>query len=213
MRAGLKPGAYKILPIMANFIALPCDGCGQTASAEHIARRLQRLEWTTRYRPVHINTLLLGAFSPLHDEDFLYAPGGEDGEEFRGEAAQILEAVGISTAGKTRDAVHAEFQRAGFFLTHVLECPLNGDPADGETAAALLTRRLQTVATRIRRSLKPKRVMAVNEELAPVVEDILALDLGCPVVLDHGKPFRLESSAGKSVGERLREALAISASG
>jgi hypothetical protein len=198
---------------MSTTAALVCDGCGQTASAEHIARRLRRLEWTTRYRPVHIHTLLLGAFSPLRDEDFLYAGGGEDGGEFRGEAAQILSAVGISTAGKTRDAVHAEFQRAGFFLTHVLECPLEGDPANAEAVAALLAKRLQQVATRIRRSLKPKRVMAVTEELAPVVEDILALDLGCPVVLDHGKPFRLEGRGGDKAGERLREALAISASG
>jgi hypothetical protein len=198
---------------MTNSFALPCDGCGQTASAEHIARRLRRLEWTTRYRPVHINTLLLGAFSPLRDGDFLYADGGEDGAEFHGEAAQILDAVGISTAGKTRDAVHAEFQRAGFFLTHVLECPLDGDPTQRQAAAALLAKRLQTMATRIRRSLKPKRVMAVTEELASVVENIVALDLGCPVVLDHGKPFRLGSSAGESVGERLREALAISAAG
>ena len=191
---------------------LVCDGCGQTASAEHIARRLRRLEWTTRYRPVHINTLLLGAFSPLRDEDFLYA-SGEYGEEFHGEAAQILEAVGISTAGKTRDAVHAEFQRAGFFLTHVLECPLDGDPAQREAASALLAGRLKTVATRIRRSLKPKRVMAITEELAPVVQNIAALDLGCPVVLDEGKPFRLEATAEKNAGERLREALSISTSG
>jgi hypothetical protein len=162
---------------------------------------------------VHIHTLLLGAFSPWRDEDFLYAEGGKDGEEFRGEAAQILKAVGISAAGKTRDAVHAEFQRAGFFLTHVLECPFNGDPANGEPAVALLAKRLQMVAIRIRRSLKPKRVMAVTEELAPVVQDIVALDLGCPVVLDHGKPFRLDGRDAKRAGERLREALAISAAG
>ena len=198
---------------MSTTAALVCDGCGQTASAEHIARRLRRLEWTTRHRPVHIHTLLLGAFSPLRDEDFLYAGSGEYGEEFRGEAAQILDAVGISTAGKTRDAVHAEFQRAGFFLSHVLECPLDGDPANGEAVAALLAKPLQSVATRIRRSLKPKRVMAITEELAPVVESILALDLCCPVVLDHGKPFRLEGGAGDNPGERLREALAISAGG
>ncbi len=123
MSAGLKPRAYKFLPIMTNPMALVCDGCGQAATAEHIARRLQRLEWTTRYRPVHIHTLLLGAFSPLRDGEFLYRSDGE----FRGEAAQILEAVGISPAGKTRDAVHAEFQRAGFFLTHVLECPLEDE--------------------------------------------------------------------------------------
>jgi hypothetical protein len=199
--------------IMTSSSELVCDGCGQTASAEHIARRLRRLEWTTRYRPVHINTLLLGAFSPLRDEDFLYAGGGEDGGEFCGEAAQILAAVAISTAGKTRDAVHAEFQRAGFFLTHVLECPLEGAGNQQSDAPAALKARLRAVATRIRRSLKPRRVMAVAEELAPVMEDILALDLGCPVVLDHGKPFRLAASAGERAGERLREALSMSAGG
>src|SRR6266478_2583355 len=107
---------------------LLCDGCGQEASAEHIARRLRRLEWTTRYRPVHINTLLLGAFSPQEERDFLYAPGGE----FHGEAGHLLDALAISTAGKAADAVHAEFQRAGFFLTHVLECPLDSGVGQGK---------------------------------------------------------------------------------
>src|SRR2546427_11492931 len=77
MRAGLQPASYKALPIMTITSALVCDGCGQTASAEHIARRLQRLEWATRYRPVHIHTLFLGAFSAHDEKDFLDAPGGE----------------------------------------------------------------------------------------------------------------------------------------
>jgi len=193
---------------MSNAIELPCDGCGQTASTEHIARRLKRLEWTTRYRPVHIHTLLLGAFSPVRAEDFLYAGGGEYGAEFRGEAAQLLDAVGISTAGKTRDAVHAEFQRAGFFLTHVLECPFEVAGSLQAGAHAALKKRLAEVAKRIRRSLKPKRVMAVTEALTPVVEDVLAMDLGCPVLLDNGRPFRLEGRDGENVAARLREALA-----
>jgi hypothetical protein len=195
--------------MMTNSSELACDGCGQTAPAEHIARRLKRLEWTTRYRPVHIHTLLLGAFSPMDERDFLYAPGGE----FRGEAGLLLDALGISTAGKAAEVVHGEFQRAGFFLTYVLECPMEvGDslPAD---AKATLKGRLPALATRIRRSLKPKRVMAITEELTPVVEDILALDLGCPVMLDHGKPFRLDGARGKNGAALLREALAISAGG
>src|SRR5712664_375179 len=138
---------------MINTMAMPCDGCGQTASAEHIARRLQRLEWTTRYRPVHINTLVLGAFSPQEEKDFLYAPGGE----FHGEAAHLLDALGISTVGKTAEAVHAEFQRAGFFLTHVLECPLDNESAATTALPSLMEQRLTAVAVRIRRSLKPKR--------------------------------------------------------
>ena len=194
---------------MTNSVALPCDGCGQTATAEHIARRLRRLEWTTRYRPVHIQTLLLGAFSPHEEKDFLYAPGGE----FHGEAALLLDALGISTSGKAAEAVHAEFQRAGFFLTHVLECPLDGEGSLHAEAQAALKMRLAAVATRIRRSLKPKRVMAVTEELTPVLDDILALDLGCPVLLDHGKPFQLGSRAGENGVARLREALATAGSG
>jgi len=189
---------------MTNSSGLVCDGCGQIASAEHLARRLQRLEWATRYRPVHIHTLLLGAFSPHDEREFLYAPGGE----FRGEAALLLDAVGISTAGKATEAVHAEFQRAGFFLTHVLECPIESEGRqDAELQTALKTR-LGAVATRIRRSLKPKRVIAVTEAMALVVQDILMLDLDCPVLLDRGKPFRLVSGAGENGIERLREALA-----
>ena len=188
---------------MTSSKALVCDGCGQIASAEHIARRLQRLEWTTRYRPVHIHTLLLGAFSPHDERDFLYGPGGE----FQGEAALLLDAVGISTAGKVADAVHAEFQRAGFFVTHVLECPIEGGSSSQTEVQAALKARLPAVATRIRRSLKPKRVMPVTEALALVVEDIVRLDLGCPVQLDRGRPFRLANSAGENGLERLREAL------
>jgi hypothetical protein len=189
---------------MTNSSALVCDGCGQAASGEHIARRLRRLEWTTRYRPVHIQTLLLGAFSPQEENDFLYAPGGE----FGGETAALLAAAGISTAGKTRDAVHTEFQRAGFFLTHVLECPIEGEGSLPPDALAALRERLAAVATRIRRSLKPKRVMLITELLSPLVDDISALDLGCPVLLDGGKPFRLADSAGENGVQRLREALA-----
>jgi len=185
---------------MANSSTLVCDGCGQIASAEHVARRLKRLEWATRYRPVHIHTLFLGAFSPHDEKDFLYAPGGE----FQGEAALLLAALGISAAGKAAEAVHAEFQRAGFFLTHILECPLEDD----EGLQAALKNRLAAVATRIRRSLKPKRVMAVTAELALVLDDILAMDLGCPVLLDNGKPFRLEGRERENGAARLREALA-----
>src|SRR5260370_10978331 len=152
---------------MTTSSALVGDGCGQTASAEHVARRLKRLEWTTRYRPVHINTLFLGAFPPCDEKAFLYAPGGE----FQGEAALLLDALGISTAGKAAEAVHAEFQRAGFFLTHILECPLEED----ESLETALKKRLAAVTTRVRRSLKPKRVMAVTEALAPVAEDILEI--------------------------------------
>ena len=145
----------------------------------------------------------------MRDEEFLYASDGE----FGGEAAQILDAVGISTAGKTREAVHAEFQRAGFFLTHVLECPLEAEGSLPADAPAALKKHLAAAATRIRRSLRPKRVMAVTEELTPVLDDILEMDLGCPVLLDRGKPFLLESRGGENGVARLRQALAAACAG
>ena len=193
---------------MTNSIVLPCDGCGQMASSEHIGRRLQRLEWTTRYRPVHIHTLLLGGTSPQEERNFLYSPSGE----FHGEAEILLEVAGVSAAGKTREVVHAEFQRGGFFLTHVLECALENESQGGLGLSSLLAQRLPAVATRIRRSLKPKRVVLILRELEPIMEKIAALQLGCPLVLDEGKPFDLDGPGGGRAAARLREAIAAAAS-
>jgi len=185
---------------------LCCDGCGQMGSPEHIARRLRRLEWATRYRPVHIQTLLLAGVAPGEDSEFLYAPGTPDGE-FRGEAAALLQGVGISVAGKQARDIHAEFQAAGFFLTHVLECPLEPVNSDSANTDALLREHLPLVASRIRRSLKPKRVILVTEMPAEVVQDILALDSGCEVMLNEGKPFALAPEAKAAEIARFRAAL------
>lgn len=212
---------------MTTASILRCDGCGQMGSPEHIARRLRRLEWATRYRPVHIQTLLLGAMAPRDDAEFLYAPGGE----FRGEAETVLRAVGIeigrppvgiqgkqkavpaSPAGKTVEAVHVEFQGAGLFLAHILECPLELGPnaAVQENAATdastLLREHLPAVASRIRRSLKPKRVILVTEMPLEVVQDILALDLGCEVILNDGMPFALTPRVKEEEMARFRAVL------
>ena len=191
---------------MTSSIDLPCDGCGQIASAEHIARRLQRLEWATRYRPVHMQTLFLGSASPQRQEEFLYSPNGK----LQGEAAALLEAAGVSTAGKGSEAVHAEFQRAGFFLTHVLECPVENE-SSASALPSLMEQRLATVAVRIRRSLKPKRVVLISRALGTILEMIAALQLGCPLVLDDGKPFAIEGSDMRKAAARLRGAVDASA--
>jgi hypothetical protein len=192
---------------MTSSIELPCDGCGQNASTEHIARRLQRLEWATRYRPVHIHTLFLGSASPQKQEEFLYSPNGE----FQGEAGTLLEAAGVSTAGKTAEAVHAEFQRGGFFLTHVLECPIENESGPAQVLPSLMAQRLTAVAVRIRRSLKPKRVVPISRALEAILEKFVALPLGCPLVLDDGKPFALDESDTQKAATRLRGAVGASA--
>jgi hypothetical protein len=188
---------------MTSSIDLPCDGCGQIASAEHIARRLERLEWTTRYRPVHIHTLFLGSASPQGPAEFLYSPNGE----FQGEAATLLAVAAVSTAGKAAQAVQAEFQRAGFFLTHVLECPVENESAATTALDSLMEQRLAAVAVRIRRSLKPKRVVLISRALETILEKFVALQLSCPLVLDDGRPFALDESDTQKTATRLRGAV------
>ena len=190
---------------MTSTIEMPCDGCGQASSPGHIAERLKRLEWSTRYRPVHIQTLLLCATSQREEREFLYSPRCD----FRGEAGRVLEVAAIATDGKSAEIVQAEFQRAGFFLTPVLECAFETESQDGAKRLSLLEQRLPAMGTRIRRSLKPKRVVLISRELEPVTEKIAAMELGCPMVLDGGKPFGLDGpNAGEAV-RRLRKALTI----
>ena len=179
---------------------LRCDGCGRLASPQHIARRLQRLEWTTRYRPVHIGTLLLGSVAPQSDAEFLYSPAGEWG----GEAKALLSAAGVTVTGKSAEAALAEFQRGGFLLTHVLECPL--DDGAGHNLQQLLADRLPAVLARIRRSLKPKRLVPISQALEPFLPLLNSGGLNCAILLDQQKPFVLDVDTGESAN-RLREAL------
>jgi hypothetical protein len=193
-------GSSTILRVM-NKNELRCDGCGQVASPDHVARRLQRLEWTTRYRPVHIGTLLLGAVSPQKDSEFLYSPpGGWDGE-----ARILLAAAGLTTEGKSPEATLAEFQRGGFFLTHVLECPLEN--GEGANTQQLLAARLSTVLTRIRRSLKPKRLAPISLQLEEFLPALISGQLNGVILLDQDEPFALDTERAGEACERLRETL------
>jgi hypothetical protein len=172
---------------------LSCEACGQLASPEHIARRLLRLEWTTRYRPVHIQALLVSAVAPADDADFLYAPDGP----FQGEAGVLLDALEISREGKPADAVLTEFQKRGLFLIHVLECPLQEIPGDGLGAAPAseggryISEQVPATLARIRRSIKPKRVVLLSTELSPLQSRLTESQLGVPVFSHHGHPFQL----------------------
>jgi hypothetical protein len=193
---------------MATPNFMRCDGCGQAASPDHIARRLQRLEWTTRFRPIHIDALLLGAFPPESDSEFLYAAPAI----FEGEAARLLDALGLLQVGKASDAVLSDFQRRGLLLVYVLECPPAAGAPGPTPFQILLEQRLPAVFTRIRRSLKPRRIVLASSALEPLARRFMESDLGCPIVLDNGKPFALEAGDPGPAILRLRMALAEPAS-
>jgi hypothetical protein len=181
-----------------------CDGCGQPASSEHTARRLQRLEWMTRYRPVHVGTVLIGAYSPDADADFLYA----ETAEVAGEAKQLLLATGIDAGGKSKEAILREFQRGGFLLGYVLECPLEPESRSDATVAALLRARMPAFLARLRRSFQAKRVASISSKLDPLLAGLTETELGCGRLSGDGKSFALDGPAASREVERLRQALA-----
>ena len=187
---------------------LRCDGCGQLSSPDHIARRLRRLEWTTRFRPVHISVLLLGAVAPQSDSHFLYSPAGN----WNGESGALLAAAGIKPGGKAPEAVLSEFQRGGLFLAHVLECSLEQGQESG--LAQLVRDRLPFLYARIRRSLQPKRLALISASLEPFLPDLVSANLPCALVLDQGGPFALGHEYGGSdqVIQRLSSAITVPSS-
>jgi hypothetical protein len=197
--------------MMADTSEILCDGCGQPASSEHIARRLQRLEWATRYRPIHLHTLLLGAISPQVPAEFLYSPE----KTHSGEAGHLIAAAGISSSGKSADAIQSEFQRRRIYLTHVLECPLDTPSTGPDFLTNAFIIRLPTLFTRIRRSLKPKRLAFVSRSLTPLIERFASAQLNCELVLDDGRAFALDHSSPVEVAAaiaRVQDVLSVPAS-
>jgi len=182
---------------------LICDGCGQFATPDHIARRLQRLEWATRFRPVHIQTLLLSGVSPRHDREYLYSPG----LLIDGEARNIFQAVQVSTEGKSRELFLTEFQKLGLMLAYVLECPL-ADDLSPERAKNVIEKQLPAVIARIRRSLKPKRVVLLSSWLEPFRDSLQQANLSCPVFPGDAGTFLPSVNPTDSEFQAFRAALA-----
>ncbi|MGB7844370.1 MAG: hypothetical protein WBL63_02050 [Candidatus Acidiferrum sp.] len=188
---------------MRNSTPLLCDGCGQLADTAHISRRLQRLAWNTRFRPVHIRALLLGGIAPKLDSDFLYAPQ----TLFGGEAGTILRAVEISADGKSPEMVLGEFQKLGLMLAHILECPLE-DGTSLEQARELLEQHLPAAIVRIRRSLKPKRILLISSDLQQLAEQLHRKDLGCSILPSPAGAFLPTPSPVEADFQAFRAALA-----
>jgi hypothetical protein len=145
------------------------------------------LEWTTRYRPLHIQALLLSGIAPADDANFLYSLDGQ----FQGEAGALLDALELSREGKSADTILTEFQKRGLLFIHMLECPL--EPAQKNSSLhELLERRIPGTLARIRRSLKPKRVLLLSPELASVQSRFTEAELSIPVLSDQNlHPFQL----------------------
>jgi hypothetical protein len=193
-----------------------CDGCGAQVDDAHIRARIERLEMATRFRPVHIQVLLLGVAPPPSPEDYFYR-AAEKGIERSSSAHYFFDTL-ISCTGEnpsrfaTETEALAEFQRKGLFFTHVVECPAP-NPAEKESA---IGRCAPSLVKRIQFSYKPKYIAPVVSELQPVLPLLTNAGWSDRLILDAAQPFDIteKSAAAKfasAVTEKLAKAVSSSA--
>ena|SRR5579871_4862445 len=198
-----------------------CDSCGREVDDEHIRARIARLEWTTRYRPVHVQFLLIDSTPPVRIEDFFYNPAKD--RTVRSVAArayfdELMKSAGISASGAKdldEDAAITEFQKRGCFLVYACECPL--DPTDATTACE---RSAPVLLQRVRGSYKPKRIVFLSRPAASAIPAFLNSELKDSLILDSGGPFidpfladpPAQAEFATGFGERLAKIISPSVS-
>lgn len=187
-----------------------CDGCGVSADDQHLRERIQRLEWATRFRPLHIQALLVADAPPASLEDYFYRPAQDRrqrsaaGQQFFDELARI--AATASSIGA--ELALGDLQRRGLFLTYAVECPVEDSGARAESIASASA----TLLNRIRLSYRPKHVVLLSEHLRGLIPLLQGAGWGDRLILDGNGPFRLTTEGcpdfeAKGCGERLAAAI------
>ncbi len=200
----------------AEAFSIVCDGCGLPASPEHIAARMERLELVTRFRPIHIH-LLFVAFDPM--------PRLED--DFYKKAE--------STGRDAGPAMLLEFQRRGYYLTYLSECPVTPehfanvevtrgmtnlgiahraadsgiDGAQVGNARECISRLAPTLIKRIRFNYRPKHVVLLGTHLSPLIGVFEDAGLGPLLLLDRGAPLTIPGTGDGSSLTLFRRAVNI----
>jgi hypothetical protein len=192
-----------------------CDGCGTQVDAAHIRRRIERLERATRFRPIHIQVLLLDAAPPAAPEDDFYRAEYSLDRSIASQMFfdEITKCIGRKPGAPLHDeAALAEFQRRGFYLAFAVECPVES-PAQ---LAADVTRLASAVLLRVNASYKPKFVAPISHALRPLIPLFQSNSWGERLILHHGDPFhdpflgdpQRQAEYGTALGDRLSKALA-----
>jgi len=195
-----------------------CDGCGLPASDTHISRRIQRLELSTRFRPIHIQVLFLGEAPPPRPEDYFYFPNVDSAA--RAGLSRILfdelsHGVGIDRgAGKSEEEILTEFQRGGYFLADCLECPVEEivpgvrEGTARASAFELGNRYGPAVALRIERSYKPKYVVPLSVRTRHVLPFLVQRGLADKLLLYQGLPLHFPHPHNPAAQAQFRAGLA-----
>jgi len=182
-----------------------CDSCGASApfvDDRHIRERIERLELATRFRPIHIQVLILDATPPARPADYFYRVT-KDRSLRTVESRNYFDELTASSGVPPNDEMEEEsaldaFQRRGLFLTYLVECPIQ----ENSEVAGVIQRAAPMLLKRLKASYRPKFVALLSqplEELIPVLRNSGWSD---QLILDDGRPFVNASR----LRERLSEA-------
>jgi hypothetical protein len=142
-----------------------CDGCRAPADDRHIRERIERLELATRFRPIHMQVLVLDAAPPARPEDYFYRAAKDravSSPEFRQYFDDLAGTSALSEAGAVdEESALDSFQRRGLFLAHLVECPI----ADELELARAIERAAPTMLKRLQVSYRPKFVAPLSPNL------------------------------------------------
>jgi hypothetical protein len=192
---------------------LPCDGCGLPASPEHIMERVRRLELSTRFRPVHMGILFVALAPAARPEDDFYGPAAA--KEFFDpflEALEIHTSTHAAAPGSDTQAADsarlAEFQRRGFYLAYLSECPM---PEEKEPAASTVARLGPTLIRRIRFNYRPKHIAPFGQELSPLVDMLRTEGISPILTLDQGLVLPTPRTGDRESMELFRRSVATAA--
>jgi hypothetical protein len=191
-----------------------CDGCGASADETHIRERIERLELATRFRPIHIQVLLLGDAPADRAEDDFYRPQPDGPVRSTGSREffrEMMVAAGMPRDAEAKqDAALVEFQRRGFYLADALECPV-ASPGD---LRARIAKAGPTVVKRIEFSYRPKHVVLIGHNLDVIIPILQKTSIANRIVLlehrsgDSATSLITGSIAGSITGDQIAAALA-----
>lgn len=192
-----------------------CDGCGIEASDLHRRQRIERLELATRFRPIHIQILFLDSAPPIRFEDYFYKAAKDRAARSVGSRMyfdEIMKVLGPPPAGGfTEQAALAEFQRRGYFLAHVVECPVEKE----EDLEDAIFRMAPKVLIRVQKSYQPKRILLLSQPTQHIIELLQAEGFEDNLLLDDDGPFfdpflgdpQNQAEFDTALGDRLAKAL------
>jgi hypothetical protein len=193
-----------------------CEGCGTRTDDAHVTRRATRLDLASRLRPARIRVLLLDGAPPSRIEDYFYRAALNPADRSLGARRyfeELMKAAGVPVAaGSQETALLAEFQRKGFFLTYAVECPFE----EQDDPKGALRRLAPTVMKRVQSVYNPAYMVPISQPTAELIRLFGMIGWGDRLVLENGLPFsdsygadpRRSPGAGKSLGERIKTALA-----